>query len=253
MLGRISNLERLLHCPGHGSLVLRDRPSAKRDYAAAWGVLLHTAKEGLAAVPSAEQIAAFPTLAEDLAAQAPWLPELRDYYAGWQHEQALCYDVLTDQVMLGDGTLWGQSVLTGHIDGLLVDQENDALFVDDLKTGENTVELDSPQLLGYTLAAFLWALGNQRLTRKARLVLSVTHFPRSGPQRRAYLEESGSPLRRYARDVPQEELRAFREELRALVPRVQERELVSGDHCVFCPAFEACPLWASKQKGKSNA
>lgn len=248
-LGRMSGLARMLSCPGALALRQHEAPSPNRDYASAWGSLVHAAKEG-------KPLPRCPELFEEYEVQkafeedwdnavedaAPHFEELRSYYLGWRHEVPIRYDPATNQAYEGDSQD-SPTMLTGHLDGLLVDTEADTLYVNDLKTGADTTPLDAPQLMGYLLAAYVLAFRQGRLSSDARLVLSVLHFPREGAQRSRYLAEDGSPMRWWARDVPKAELRAFNTSLKELIPAVKAGTLTPGNHCVFCASFRHCPTW----------
>jgi PD-(D/E)XK nuclease superfamily len=242
-LGRMSGLARLLDCPGCLSIEQEDKPySANAAEAAIHGTRIHAVKEGL---PVLDPECLY---AED----SPYWHELVALYKGWEHEVHVAYrleDHKAFRYATEDGkrlaTANQPTVLTGCLDAQLVVPEENWIHVNDLKTGENPEDLDSPQLLGYLLAALTLGIQSGALTKDATCDLSVLHYPRTGWWRKRYLTESGRPWRWCQREVPLEELREFRRQLTDLVLRVKEKELVAGDHCVFCPGHSACPLWTN--------
>lgn len=245
-LARMSSLSRLLDCPGYQLVVQDDRPSSDNAHEArVWGTDVHAAKEG------EPRLVYGPLPQEDVEA----MEQLRERYLGWEHEVHVSYDLATHRAAqyatdgekrdcCNDST----TTLTGCIDALLVDPFDETVYINDLKTGEDPVALDEPQLLGYALAALSLAIQDKQVGRSARVNLSVLHYPRKGWWRKKYLEEDGKPWRWNARDVPLDEMRAFRTSLVELLPKVASGILQAGDWCCFCPGHSACPLWTARRE-----
>ena len=255
----MSSLDRYLECPGWSTVPTSlDPKRTNAILSAAHGSILHAAKEGITLpVPdlshlSTEQQDVQAELLAGLEADKPHHRWLLDRYVGWEHEIHLGYRVSDHQVfrwpdelakLVDTTSVDHKFTITGATDALLFDVEGNRVHLNDLKTGEHPVELDSPQLLGYGLWAVTWAVRN--ITgfdpRDLVLALSVLHWPRKGKHREDYLEQTGRPFDWYGRDVSLEELRHFRQRLIDMVPKAERGELEPGAHCVFCPGATSCP------------
>lgn len=244
----MSSLSRQLACAGFQTVVLEEeRPfSPNAAEAAVWGNAIHAIKEGKPVQGTVEGLPG-----EDEAAA------LRAMYAGWEHEVHLGYELCqhagyrfrSDAAKKEMCNLLSASrFLTGCTDAMAVNRASDTLWVNDLKTGEEPVYLDEPQLLGYLLTLFTWGLRERLVTKSATLRLSVLHYPREGWWRKKYEREDGAPWRWTERVVTVDELRAFRARLTEMLPKVEAGLLQASDECVFCPGHATCPLWATKRQ-----
>lgn len=244
-LGRISGLGRLLECPGFPIVPTAAERAFKRDFAAAWGTLVHFVKENKTYSPT--QLPSCPKLFEIEEEQAlfeedwntlknrlmEWATSLQEAYNGWEQEVYVGYDPLKHITIRDPEILHG--LLTGHLDGLLLDHENKTAYIDDLKTGA-PIELDDPQLLGYSLAVSAMVPGY-------KIIVSMTHYPRELLEQDKYIQEYGVPFTRIQREVQQDELESFR---LWVLDALRSTQLRTGNHCVFCPAFQNCPEWAAR-------
>lgn len=249
-LARMSSLPRLMACPGYQRVVQDDQASSENaEEARKWGTDVHFHKEGK------ERLVYGPLTEEDGEAQE----QIRLTYVGWEHEVHVSYDLGTHKAYryVNEGeknvlTVNHPLDLTGCIDALLIDSDANRVYVNDLKTGEDPVALDDPQLLGYLLTAY--TLGRQagELQTGATANLSVCHYPRKGWWRKKYREELGVPWKWYGRDVPIDELKQFRLDLIDVGSKAQQGILQAGDHCVFCPGHSHCPEWAVIRGNKNG-
>lgn len=244
-LARMSSLPRLMPCPGYQRITQDESATSENaEEARKWGTDVHATKEGKA------RLVYGPLAEEDYEAQE----QIRLAYVGWEHEVHVSYDLDDHRAHRYKDDYWKQwwtehrpLALTGCIDALLIDTDANRVYVNDLKTGEDPVELDDPQLMGYLLTAYTLVLQARELTKGASANLSVCHYPRKGWWRKKYIEDMGVPWKWYSREVETDELKAFRLELIEVGKKAQQGILQAGDHCVFCPGHLACPMWATKR------
>lgn len=264
----MSSLDRQLGCPGFATVsTSEDKKSFNSRLSTIYGSSLHAYKEGkewcLPLLPEADpkekkQASLLLELQASVEEDKKYLPWLRERYAGFHHEVHLGYRLSDHKTFRwpDDETKLREveapdhaTTLTGCCDGLMFDEETHRVHVNDLKSSEHPVALDEPQLLGYGLWAVTWAIQNlffdpKRLT----LSLSVLHWPRCGQYRDDYMEEYGRPASWYARDVPMEELRLFRDSLIEIYPKALRGHLEPGSHCVYCPGVLSCPALGPTRK-----
>lgn len=247
-LARMSALPRLMACPGFLT-VAKDHDEASSENAEVarrWGTDAHAYKEGK------ERLVYGPLSEEDSEAQE----QIRLAYVGWEHEVHVSYDLEECWAYMYSNeyekVAWTDDrplALTGCIDALMFDRDQNRCYVNDLKTSEDPVELDDPQLMGYLLTAYTLAVkGTRQLLPGASANLSCCHYPRKGWWRKKYLEEYGVPWRWYSRDVEIKELIEFRSKLIEVGKQAQQGILQASDSCVFCPGYGVCPMWQGSNK-----
>lgn len=246
-LGRISNLERLVGCPGHRRLTIDSISiSDKAKNAADHGSLMHRVMAGeVIDVPGEEE--------ENL-------DQLRRLFVDWKHEIPVAYspklrvgkqfrsDKDLDTFVTDSPDGW----LTGHIDNMLLGDGYANVHINDLKTSQLPVALDDLQLLGYCVAIAASIFDHCRIAgvkiAPFDTKLSVLHWPRSGSVRMDYMEQYGVPYKLYSRSVPLAELKAVADEVgKALL--LDSEKLRIGGHCVYCPSIKYCPAQRPEYRG----
>jgi hypothetical protein len=243
-------------CPGPAVLPLPAVPEVKSERAmeaAAWGTMAHAWKATGRIIGNPD----YPRLEGHFAnklVKAIGGPEeqarFREAYwpSSGLHEVAVAVNCVALAVAWHEGggndaawkAQWHDPWATGTLD--YVGEVLGDPWIDDLKTGSwpPTPPEDSNQLRLYGLAR--WRIGSSK-PLPDRLVLSITHWPRYpvvGLPKRFWHEITPAEVADFERRLTLRYRLVSR--LRGASDEVRRGELVTGEHCSFCPVGSVCPV-----------